>query len=182
MDLLIAISQGLGLAVAAGFLAAAPLALASTTARLGFAHSALSFAGDPITLAVTWVLTVIEIVTDVIWPGAQGAGAMLVRRIIGGGLAFELVAGKRVPFVGLIGGAVMAGLVAIALREVRARAVKGGGDLRGTAVIEDGAGLVASVLGCIPYVGYPMALGGLGLFIQVRRRDREKYKGLRVLR
>jgi hypothetical protein len=181
MNLLIAISQGLGLAVAAGFLAAAPLALGSTAARLGFAHSALSFASDPITLAVTWALTIIEIVTDVIWPGTQ-AGAMLIRRIIGGGLAFELVAGKRVPFVGLVAGAVMAGLVAVALREVRARAVKGGGDLRGTAVIEDGAGLVASVLGCIPYVGYPMAIGGLGLFVQVRRRDREKYKGLRVLR
>ena len=70
MDLLIAISQGLGLAVAAGFLAAAPLALGSTAARLGFAHSALGFASDPITLAVTWALAIIEIITDVIWPGA----------------------------------------------------------------------------------------------------------------
>ena len=181
MDLLIAISQGLGLAVAAGFLAAAPLALASTAARLGFAHSALSFAGDPITLAITWALTVIEIVTDVIWPGAQ-AGAMLIRRVIGGGLAFELIAGDRVPYIGLVAGALMAGAVAVVLRELRARAVKGGGDLRGTAIIEDGAGLVASVIGCIPFAGYPMALAGLGLFVRVRRRDREKYKGLRVLR
>ena len=181
MNLLIAISQGLGLAVAAGFLAAAPLALGSTAARLGFAHSALGFASDPITLAVTWALAIIEIITDVIWPGAF-AGAMLIRRVIGGGLAFELIAGKRVPFAGLVAGALMAGAVAVVLREVRARAVKGGGDLRGTAIIEDGAGLVASVVGCIPFAGYPMAIAGLGLFVRVRRRDREKYKGLRVLR
>ena len=76
----------------------------------------------------------------------------------------------------------MAGAVAVVLREVRARAVKGGGDLRGTAIIEDGAGLVASVIGCIPFAGYPMAIAGLGLFVRARRRDREKYKGLRVLR
>src|SRR5947209_20470207 len=93
MDLVIALSQGLGLAVAAGFFASAPLAVGSSIAALGFADSAVDIADDTSTVAFLWALAAVEFIADAIWPGAE-AGAKLVRRVIGGGLAFELIAGR----------------------------------------------------------------------------------------
>src|SRR4051812_24143306 len=87
MDLVIALSQGLGLAVAAGFFATAPLAVASSVAALGFADGSLGWADDPLTGALLWVLAGIELGADAIWPGA-GAGGGLLRRGGGGGPGF----------------------------------------------------------------------------------------------
>ena len=47
--------------------------------------------------------------------------------------------GTTVPYVGLVVGALAAAGVGLAMRRVRAGAVKAGGDVRGTALIEDGA-------------------------------------------
>ena len=55
----------------------------------------------------------IEVLADAVWPGAQ-AGAKLVRHAVGGGLAFEFVAGDQLPFVGLAVGALVALAVATA--------------------------------------------------------------------
>ncbi|MGZ4431553.1 MAG: hypothetical protein ACXVYV_07890 [Gaiellales bacterium] len=181
MDLLIAVSQGLGLAVAAGFMSAAPLALAATAASLGLTDGSLSFAGDPLVVAAAWVATGLELVVDALWPGA-GAGARLARRVLGGGLAFELVAGDQVPLAGLAVGGLVAAAAALSLREIRSRAIKSGGDIRGTALIEDGAGVVAGAAGLVPVVGYLMALAAGILFLRSRRRNQDKYRGLRVLR
>ena len=54
--------------------------------------------------------------------------------------------------------------------------------MRGTAVIEDGTGIVVAVLGAIPLVGYVLTAAAAVLFARTRRRDQERYKGLRVLR
>src|SRR4029079_2333384 len=89
MDLAIAIGQGLGLAVAAGFFATAPLAVASSVAALGFADGSLGWADDPLTVALLWVLAGIELAADAIWPGAE-AGGRAPRRGGGGGLVGEL--------------------------------------------------------------------------------------------
>ena len=101
MDLVIAISQGLGLAVAAGFFASAPLAVGASLPRWASPTARWAVADDPLTVVLLWCLAAVELVADAIWPGAE-AGARLVRRVIGGGLAFELVAGDELPFVGLI--------------------------------------------------------------------------------
>ncbi len=181
MDLVIAISQGLGLAAAAGLLAAAPLAVASTAATQGWLESPLHFAGNAIVVAVTWVLVGIELVADSVWPGAQ-AGVRLGRRIVAGGLVFELAAGNAVPYVGLVVGALAAAGVGLAMRRVRAGAVKAGGDVRGTALIEDGGGLVSSAVAVIPFAGYVLAAAAGWLLLRLRRRDDQKFRGLRVLR
>jgi len=60
--------------------------------------------------------------------------------------------------------------------------VKGGGDIRGTAMIEDGAGLAGSALAVIPVVGYFLAAAAVGLLQRVRAREGRRYEGLRVLR
>ena len=173
MDLVIAISQGLGLAAAAGLLAAAPLAIGATAATQGWLESPLHFAGNAIFVAVAWVLVAVELIADSVWPGAQ-AGVRLGRRIVAGGLAFEIAAGNEVPYVGLVVGAVVAGGVGLA--------VKAGGDVRGTALIEDGAGLASSAVAIIPFAGYVLAAAAAWLLLRLRRRDDQKFRGLRVMR
>src|SRR5690348_18441647 len=80
-----------------GFFATAPLAVASSVAALGFADGSLGWADDPLTVALLWVLAGIELAADAIWPGAE-AGGRLLRRVVGGGLVFELVAGDELPY------------------------------------------------------------------------------------
>jgi hypothetical protein len=181
MDLVIAISQGLGLAAAAGLLATAPLAVAATAASQGWLEHPLHFAGDAVTVAVTWALVAVELVIDALWPGAQ-AGMRLGRRVVAGGIAFELAAGGDVPYAGLVAGAVVAAGVGLAMRRVRAGAVKAGGDVRGTALVEDGAGLAAAAVAVIPFVGYVLTVAAGWLLQRLRRRDDQKFRGLRVLR
>jgi hypothetical protein len=181
MDVVIAISQGLGLAAAAGLLATAPLAVGATAASQGWLESPLHFAGEAATVAVCWALVVVEIAIDAVWPGAQ-AGFRIGRRIVAGGLVFEIAAGGDVPYVGLAVGAAVAAGVGIAMRRLRSGAVKAGGDLRGTALVEDGSGLVASAAAVIPLVGYVLAAAAAWLGLRLRRREDEKYRGLRVLR
>ncbi len=181
MDLVIAVSQGLGLAAAAGLLAAAPLAIAATAASQGWLEDPLHVTGEGITVAVTWALVAVELVVDALWPGAQ-AGARLGRRIVAGGIAFELAAGDKVPYVGLAVGALVAAGAGLAMRRLRSGAVKAGGDVRGTALVEDGAGLVAAAAAVVPFVGYASTLAVAWLFGRLRRREGQKYRGLRVLR
>jgi uncharacterized membrane protein YkvA (DUF1232 family) len=181
MDLVIAISQGLGLAAAAGLLAAAPLALAATAATQGWLNAPLGFADDAATVAVAWALVAIELIADSVWPGAQ-AGLRLGRRIVAGGLAFELAAGDKVPYVGLVVGAVVAAGVGLAMRRLRSGAVKAGGDVRGTAVVEDGAGLAAAAVAVVPFAGFVLTAAAAWLLLRLRRRDDAKFRGLRVLR
>ncbi len=153
MDVVIALSQGLGLAVAAGLLASAPLALAATAATEGWLRGPIGLADDGVTVAVTWALVVVE-----------------------------LASGDDIPYVGLAVGAAAAAGVAIAMRTLRSRAVKGGGDLRGTALIEDGAGLGTAAIAVVPFAGYVLAVAAAALLQRVRVREARKYEGLRVLR
>jgi hypothetical protein len=181
MDLLIEISQGLGLAAAAGLLAFAPIAVLATAALTGWLDGGFGFVDDAAFAVAAWVATGLELAADALWPGAA-AGLRLGRRVVAGGAAFELSAHDALPWVGLAVGAIVAGAVALTLRRIRAGAVKAGGGLRGTAAIEDGAGLAASAAALVPPLGYLMAGAGLVLAARLRRRDHQKYAGLRVLR
>lgn len=181
MDAAIAIGQGLGLAAAAGLLAAGALALTTTAASEGWLQSPLSFAGREWLVALTWALVVVEVGIDAVWPGAQ-AGARLWRRVIAGALAFELAAGGELPYAGIAIGAVVAAAAGLSMRAIRSGAVKAGGDLRGTAMVEDGAGVGAAALAVVPFVGYALSVAAVALWTRLRRREDRKYGGLRVLR
>src|SRR3954454_712212 len=121
MDLFIALSQGLGLAVAAGFVAAPPVAFASTAAYLGFETGAIGIADDGIVVAIAWAAAIVEVLVDAVWPGAQ-AGARLARKAHGGGTGLGPIARDQLPWAGLAIGALVALAVAMALRHVRAGA------------------------------------------------------------
>ena len=181
MDTVIAVGQGLGLAAAAGLISAAPVAVGASAATQGWLEDPVSWASRSWLVAVAWIAVLIELVVDAVWPGA-GAGGRLVRRVVAGGLAFEVAAGGVLPYVGLAIGAVVALGVGLAMRRVRSGAVKAGGDVRGTALIEDGAGVGASLIALIPVIGYIMAVAGGLLLVRMRRREGQKYEGLRVLR
>jgi hypothetical protein len=181
MDLLITLSQALGLAAAAGMVAVAPLAVAATAASLGLLDGVADFVDDPVTIAVLWAAAVVEIAADLLWPGSS-AGFRLGRRVVAGALVFELAAGDEIPWVGLAIGALVAAAVALAFRQIRSGAVKAGGGLRGTAAIEDAAGVGASIVSLIPAVGIALAAAGVALLARLRRRSTQKYGGLRVLR
>ena len=126
MDLVIAISQGLGLAAAAGPARSRPAGdrrhrrhpgLAGRAARLrGRCRHGCGGLGR-------WSPS--SSIADSVWPGAQ-AGLRLGRRIVAGGLAFELAAGDKVPYAGLVVGAVVAAGVGLAMRRLRSGAVKAG--------------------------------------------------------
>src|SRR3954467_4163364 len=170
MDLAIALSQGLGLAVAAGFVAAPPIAIGATGATLDVTDEAAGVADDSWLVILAWVAAAVGLAAGASCPGAQAAvwpaapaGVRLARKAVGGGLAFALVTWQELPWIGLVAGAVIAAGVAVALRHVRAGAVKSGGDLRGTALIEDISGFVASVVALIPFVGYVMVAAAAGL-------------------
>jgi hypothetical protein len=177
----IAIGQGFGLAAAAGLLPAGSLAVASSAATKGWLDDPVSFAGRTALVLAAWAAVAVELVADAFWPGAQ-AGARLARRVVAGGLAFELGAGGALPYAGLVIGALVAGGVGLAMRRVRSGAVKAGGDLRGTALIEDGVGLVVAAVAVVPFVGYALTVAGGALLARVRHRENQKYEGLRVLR
>jgi hypothetical protein len=181
MDLVIAISQGLGLAAAAGLLASAPIAVGASAATQGWLEHPLHVASDAALVAIAWALVAVELLADAVWPGAQ-AGLRLGRRIVAGGLVFELGSGGAVPYVGLVVGALVAAGVGLAMRRVRSGAVKAGGDVRGTALVEDGAGLATAAVAVIPFVGYLLAAAAGWLLVRLRRRDDQKFRGLRVLR
>jgi hypothetical protein len=181
VDTVIAVGQGLGLAAAAGLISAAPVAIAATAATEDLLEDPASWASKAWLVAIAWIAVVIELVADFVWPGA-GAGGRLIRRVIAGGIAFQVAAGGAVPYAGLAIGAVVAAGVGFAMRRVRSGAVKAGGDVRGTALIEDGAGIGFSAVALIPIVGYLMAVAGGFLLLLVRRREGQKYEGLRVLR
>jgi hypothetical protein len=181
MDLLIALSQAFGLAAAAGLVAFAPIAIAATAATAGVLDGAIDIADDPIVVAAAWVAAVAELAADALWPAAA-AGLRLGRRVLAGGIVFELAAGDELPWVGLAIGAAIAAAVALAFRQIRAGAVKAGGGVRGTAAIESAAGLGASLVALIPVVGFALAGAGFALLARLRRRGAEKYGGLRVLR
>jgi hypothetical protein len=181
MDVLVDFSQACGLAAAAGLIAVVPIAVAASLATAGLFDDSPTVAGQTWFVIAAWVLAVVELVADVVWPGAS-AGWRFLRRVVAGGLVFELTVGDVLPWAGLAIGAVIAAATAFALREMRSRAVKSGADVRGTAVVEDAAGVGASALALVPVVGYVMALAGLYLAARVRRRAGQKYEGLRVLR
>ena len=92
VDTVIAVGQGLGLAAAAGLISAAPVAIGATAATQDLLEDPASFASRAWLVAIAWAAVVIELVADAVWPGA-GAGGRLIRRVIAGGLAFELAAG-----------------------------------------------------------------------------------------
>jgi FtsH-binding integral membrane protein len=195
MDAFLVICQGIGLASAAGIRPFLPALLAGALAG---ADSGLDFDGTDFAFLeqAVWLIVMVAALAAVVGlerrrPDAFEAGtlgAMLAGVSIGvGALLFgaSMADDGHPAWIGLVGGVACAALANAAARNFFLRVAKRlDAEARGAlAIYKDGAALILAGLAIlIPPISL-LALGALAwLFLQGRRRDDEKYAGLRSLR
>ncbi|MFZ9292562.1 MAG: hypothetical protein ACO26C_08530, partial [Ilumatobacteraceae bacterium] len=155
MDILVALGQGAGLAVACGLAALLPLGVLAVAVLLGWTPGALALAdGTPI-LVGAWVAGLIEAALRAVLP----LPVRIALSAVGAAAAFELAAGDQVPLVGLIAGAAIGAGTAWTSTRMADRAVQGGGTPWGVAAILGVAAIAVAALAIVPFVGFALVLG-----------------------
>jgi hypothetical protein len=107
--------------------------------------------------------------------------AVILAGIAGLGLGFAVDAWQPGGVGDVIGGAVGGLLAALGAVVIVKGALRRGGTSGGTALLVAGAALVAAGLAWVPIVGYLEALALPALANRLRRREPERYAGLRTL-
>jgi uncharacterized membrane protein YgdD (TMEM256/DUF423 family) len=189
------IFQGMGVAAAVGirpFLPAlATGALAAGSVEIHFDHTDFSFLqGAPFLLAMAVCAVALAIIERRTGPGWLERGAPgLVLAVVSlalGALLFagSLCRGGYVVWPGYVGGVLCAAIGVAASRPLlaRARARLGGEDALLPAFAEGSALLLAVLSVVAPPVGLIGVLALLWLLWAGRRRDGQKFAGLRILR
>jgi hypothetical protein len=177
VDTLIAIGQGAGVALACGITAAVPLAVAAIVALV------IGLPGDRSQLHQDWLVAV-ACALAVVLAAAETRippRAQIALRAVLGGISFELVAGHKLPWAGLVAGAVLAGLVALSATRMLGAAARAGSAVA-AALLGAGAALGWAVLGLVPFVGYLLFIVAVVIAWRSRGAGGQKYAGLRVLR
>ena len=178
MEILISVSQGAGLAVACGLAAFLPLGILAVAALIGWVPGALTFASESTFLIAAWAAGVVEAAARAVLPFP----IRIALSGLGGAAAFEISAGDRLPFVGLVvGAAIGAGTAWITTRMVD-RAIAAGGTRWGVTAIVAVASIVVAALAIIPIVGFLLVAVAIWFGIKSRKDDQSKFGGLRVLR
>lgn len=178
MDILVALSQGAGLAVACGLAALLPLGVLAVAVLLGWAPGSLDLADGTPFLVGAWVAGVVEAALRAVLP----LPIRIALSGLGGAAAFELAAGGEVPFAGLVAGAAIGAGTAWTATRMADRAVQGGGTPWGVAAILGAASIAVAAVAIIPFAGFLLVLVALYGGIRARKDDRERYAGLRVLK
>lgn len=178
MDVAVAISQGVGLAVACGLAALLPLGVLAVAALIGWTPGALGIiAGAPF-LAATWLVGALEATARAVLPRP----VRIALSAVGGGAACEIAAGDALPWVGLAIGTVVGAGTAWTSTRMIDRAISGGGTRWGVTALVGAAAIVVAALSIIPFVGFALVLVVLWATTRSRKNDHERYAGLRVLR
>jgi hypothetical protein len=191
MKLLIDILQGMGLAAAAGMRPFLPTlvagAFASADVGVDYDHTAFSFLESPVFLLAVAVVMVVtfalrgRLETPAATAALQGIAIGL------GALLFAATLDDRhaVWWPGLIGGLLVAGLAGAAVRDLFGR-VRGRLDRDAAAALPIYAEGIAVVLAALSILIPPVSVIAVGFLIWLlaggRRREGEKYAGLRILR
>lgn len=194
MHLAFDICQGLGIAAAAGIRPFLPAlvtgALASGDIQIDFKGTDYSFLqGAPFLFAVLGATLVVGL-AERRWLRARERPAEIVMLGVSMGIGAILFAGalsqnEHTTWPGLVGGAICAIVGAAAtvplMRRVRARLDSEAAGA--TSLFADGAAIAASALSVLaPPVGPIVLVALLWLALSGRRREPQKYAGLRVLR
>ncbi len=108
-------------------------------------------------------------------------GAALAAVVAGGALGWGIDAWQRGSWGDVAAGAVGGLLGALGAAQVVAGALRRGGTRGGTATLVAGAAIVAAALAWVPVLGYVEALLLPALAARIRRRQPERYAGLRTL-
>jgi hypothetical protein len=191
MKLLIDILQGMGLATAAGVRPFLPTLVAGAfaTADVGvdYDHTAFSFLESPIFLLVVAVVMVVSFVVRSRLETPAGAAALQGIAMGLGAVLFAATLDDRhvVWWPGLIGGLLLAALAAAAVRGLFGR-VRSRLDREAAAALPIYAEGVAVVLAALSILIPPVSVIAVGFLVWLlargRRREGEKYAGLRILR
>jgi hypothetical protein len=195
MDAFLVITQGMGLALACGvrpFLPALLVgALAGADTGLDYDGTDFAFLEQPLFLICVVAALAAVVGYERRRPGAFEAGplgAMLAGLAIGvGALQFgaSLADEGHPAWAGLAGGVACAALAQAASRNLFVRASRrlDPGARAALPVYQDGASLALAALAVAAPPVALLALGALAwMLVRGRRRDQEKYAGLRVLR
>jgi hypothetical protein len=191
MKLVIDILQGMGLAAAAGVRPFLPTLVAGAfaTADVGvdFDGTAFSFLESPVFLLAVAVAMVVTFVLRGRLETPAGAAALQGIGIGLGALLFAATLDDRhaVWWPGLIGGLLVAGLAGAAVRDLFGR-VRGRLDREAAAALPIYAEGVAVVLAALSILLPPVSVIAVAFLVWLlargRRREGEKYAGLRILR
>jgi hypothetical protein len=191
MKLLVDILQGIGLSAAAGVRPFLPALVAGgfAIANVGVDYDGTEFAflESPVFLLAVAVVMVLTLIFRGRLDTPQGQAALSGISIGLGALLFAATLDDRhaVWWPGLIGGVLVAGLASAAVRDLfnRTRARL---DTEAAAALPVYAEGVAMVIAALSILLAPVALLAVGLFIWLlaggRRREGQKYAGLRILR
>jgi hypothetical protein len=191
MKLLLDILQGMGLASAAGIRPFLPTlvagAFASADIGVDFDGTAFAFLESPVFLLVVAIVMVLTFVLRGRLDTAAGTAAISGIGIGLGALLFAATLDDRnaVWWPGLIGGLVLAALAGAAANDLFAR-TRGRLDKEAAAALPIYAEAVAVVLAALAILVPPVSIVAVVFFIWLllggRRREGEKYAGLRILR
>jgi hypothetical protein len=191
MKLLLDILQGMGLAGAAGIRPFLPTlvagAFASADIGVDYDGTAFSFLESPVFLLAVAIVMVLTFVLRGRLDTAAGTAAISGIGIGLGALLFAATLDDRsaVWWPGLIGGLAVAALAGAAANDLFAR-TRGRLDAEAAAALPIYAEAVAVVLAALAILLPPVSIVAVVFFIWLllggRRREGEKYAGLRILR
>jgi hypothetical protein len=191
MKLLLDILQGTGLAAAAGVRPFLPTlaagAFASADIGVDFDGTEFSFLESPVFLLVVAVVMVVTFLLRGRLDTPAGAATLTGIGIGLGALLFAATLDDRhaVWWPGLIGGLLVAALAGAAVRDLFLR-TRARLDAEAAAALPIYAEGVAVVLAALSILIPPVSIIAVGFFVWLlaggRRREGEKYAGLRILR
>jgi len=191
MKLILDILQGMGLASAAGVRPFLPVlaagAFASADIGVDFDHTAFAFLESPIFLLAVAIAMVLTFVFRARLDTPAGAAALSGVAIGFGAILFAATLDDRnaVWWPGLIGGLLCAALASAAVRDLFLR-TRARLDREAAAALPIYAEAVAVVLAALAILIPPISIVAVVFFVWLlaggRRREGEKYAGLRILR
>jgi hypothetical protein len=191
MKLIIDILQGLGLASAAGVRPFLPVlaagAFASADVGVDFDGTPFAFLEAPMFLLIVAIVMVVTFLLRSRLDTPAGLAALSGIGIGFGALLFAATLDDRhaVWWPGLIAGLLVAALAGAAVRDLFTR-TRSRLDAEAAAALPIYAEAVAVVLAALTIVVPPVSIVAVGFFVWLlaggRRREGEKYAGLRILR
>jgi hypothetical protein len=191
MKLIIDILQGLGLASAAGVRPFLPVlaagAFASADVGVDFDGTPFAFLEAPLFLLIVAIVMVVTFLLRSRLDTPAGLAALSGIGIGFGALLFAATLDDRhaVWWPGLIAGLLVAALAGAAVRDLFTR-TRSRLDAEAAAALPIYAEAVAVVLAALTILVPPVSIVAVGFFVWLlaggRRREGEKYAGLRILR
>jgi hypothetical protein len=113
--------------------------------------------------------------------GIAARGAAVLGLLVGAGVGYAIDAWQPGSWGDILAAALGGALAGLGAAVIVRGALRRGGTRGGTAILVAGAALVAAGLAFVPVAGYLVALALPAFAARLRRRQPERYAGLRTL-